>query len=180
MSNIAQLLEPQIPRLRRYARTLAKDLSQADDLVQSCLVRALAKQHLWQPGTDLRAWLFTILHNQHVNEVRRRVREGNVVALEDVTSHLSAAPAVEASLDLKDLEQAIATLPRQHREVVLLAGREGMRYEEIADALGVPIGTVRSRLSRARATLRELTGVSETAGTPSHNWRDHCPMREAA
>src|ERR1700720_2608028 len=76
MSDFAQLLEVEIPRLRRYARALTRDLTRADDLVQSCLTRAIAKQHLWQPGTDLRAWLFTILHNQHVNDVRRSVREG--------------------------------------------------------------------------------------------------------
>ena len=178
MSNIAQLLEPQIPRLRRYARTLTKDVSRADDLVQSCLVRALAKEHLWEPGTDLRAWLFTILHNQHVNDVRRLVREGIVVSIDDVTSRLSASPTVEASLDLSDVEQAIASLPRDQREVILLAGREGMRYEEMAEALGVPVGTVRSRLSRARSRLRELMGIGETAATLS--WQNQAPMRQAA
>ena len=76
MNDFAQLLEEQIPRLRRYARALTHDVERADDLVQSCLERAITKQHLWQPGTDLRAWLFTILHNQHVNEVRHSVREG--------------------------------------------------------------------------------------------------------
>src|SRR5271163_2562697 len=77
MSDFAQLLETEIPRLRRYARALTRDASRADDMVQSCLLRAVAKQHLWQPGTDLRAWLFTILHNQNVNYVRRSVREGH-------------------------------------------------------------------------------------------------------
>src|ERR687886_726788 len=72
-----------IPRLRRYARALTRDVTRADDLVQACLERAVAKQHLWEPGTDLRAWLFTILHNQHVNEVRRSVREGSNVAIDE-------------------------------------------------------------------------------------------------
>ena len=80
MNDFARLLEVEIPRLRRYARALTRDVARADDLVQSCLTRAVAKQHLWQPGTDLRAWLFTILHNQHVNDVRRSVREGVNVA----------------------------------------------------------------------------------------------------
>ena len=84
MTDFARLLEAEIPRLRRYARALTRDVTRADDLVQSCLTRAVAKQHLWQPGTDLRAWLFTILHNQHVNEVRRSVREGVNVAVEDM------------------------------------------------------------------------------------------------
>src|ERR1700760_3704635 len=132
MNDFARLLEAEIPRLRRYARALTRDVTRADDLVQSCLTRAVAKEHLWQPGTDLRAWLFTLLHNQHVNDVRRLVREGVVVSLEDVTWNLSAAPTVEASLDLCDVEQAIASLPREQREVVLLAGREGMRYEEMS------------------------------------------------
>src|SRR5436190_21820969 len=79
MNEFARLLEAEIPRLRRYARALTRDVVRADDLVQSCLTRAIAKQHLWQPGTDLRAWLFTILHNQHVNDVRRSAREGTQV-----------------------------------------------------------------------------------------------------
>ena len=85
MSDFARLLQSEIPRLRRYARALTRDAARADDLVQSCLVRAIAKEHLWQPGTDLRAWLFTILHNQHVNDVRRSVREGvSVATLDDM------------------------------------------------------------------------------------------------
>ena len=89
MNDFARLLEVEIPRLRRYARALTRDVSRADDLVQSCLTRAVAKQHLWQPGTDLRAWLFTILHNQHVNDVRRSVREGINVAVEEMAPVLT-------------------------------------------------------------------------------------------
>lgn len=179
MSNIAQLLEPQIPRLRRYARSLTQDVSRADDLVQSCLVRALSKQHLWRPGTDLRAWLFTILHNQHVNDVRRLVREGVVVSVEDVAPNLAASPSAGASLELRDLEQAIALLPREQRAVVLLIGREGKRYEEVAAMLDVPVGTVRSRLSRARAKLRELMGMEEFAAAANPELGAPA-MREAA
>src|SRR5207302_10919057 len=98
MSDFARLLQNKIPRLRRYARALTRDAARADDLVQSCLVRAIAKEHLWEPGTDLRAWLFTILHNQHVNDVRRSVREGVAVAVEDVAPVLTAAPRSGASL----------------------------------------------------------------------------------
>src|SRR6516162_11139387 len=98
MSDFAQLLETEIPRLRRYARALTRDASRADDLVQSCLLRAVAKQHLWQPGTDLRAWLFTILHNQHVNDVRRSVREGIAFPLEDVAPVLVVQSTQGASL----------------------------------------------------------------------------------
>ncbi len=156
MSDFSRLLEQEIPRLRRYARALTRDAVRADDLVQSCLVRAIAKQHLWQAGTDLRAWLFTILHNQHVNDVRRSVREGIQVTIEDIAPVLTAPSNAFASLQLRDLERALARLPDEQRQVILLVGLEGMRYEEVAKILGVPVGTVRSRLSRGRDLLRKL------------------------
>ena len=174
MSNYAQLLETEIPRLRRYARALARDAARADDLVQSCLVRAIAKAHLWRPGTDLRAWLFTILHNQHVNEIRRSVREGVSVAVEDVAPILTVAPNAAASLQLRDLERAINTLPQEQRQVILLVGLEGMRYEDVAAILDIPIGTVRSRLSRGREMLRKLMDM-KTEITP--NARFAAPRR---
>jgi RNA polymerase sigma-70 factor, ECF subfamily len=146
MSDFARLLETEIPRLRRYARALTHDASRADDLVQSSLLRAVAKQHLWQPGTDLRAWLFTILHNQYVNDVRRSAREGVTIPVEDVT--VAASDDVGAALQLRDLERAIASLPEGQRQTILLLGLEGMRYEEVAAILGIPVGTIRSRLSR--------------------------------
>src|SRR5271168_1230966 len=161
MSDFAQLLETEIPRLRRYARALTRDMSRADDMVQSCLLRAVAKQHLWQPGTDLRAWLFTILHNQNVNYVRRSVRQGVTVPLEDVAPALTAPSNVEASLELRDLERAIARLPEEQRQVILLVGLEGMGYQEAAKILGIPVGTVRSRLSRGRDMLRELMDIRD-------------------
>jgi len=163
MSDFARLLEAEIPRLRRYARALTRDQSRADDLVQSSLCRAIAKQHLWEPGTDLRAWLFTILHNQHVNDVRRSVREGVSIPVEDVAPSLTVPADTGASLQLRDLERALARLPDEQRQVILLVGLEGMRYEEVATVLGIPIGTVRSRLSRGRDMLRELMGMKEEA-----------------
>ncbi|HEV8680356.1 MAG TPA: sigma-70 family RNA polymerase sigma factor [Stellaceae bacterium] len=163
MSEFAQLLEAEIPRLRRYARALTHDVTRADDLVQSCLTRAVAKQDLWQPGTDLRAWLFTILHNQHVNEVRRSVREGVRVAVEEMTSVLTVQASAMATLELRDLDAAIGRLPQEQRQVILLVGLEGMRYEEVARILKVPVGTVRSRLSRGRDQLRRLMDVEEPA-----------------
>jgi RNA polymerase sigma-70 factor (ECF subfamily) len=168
MSDFARLLENEIPRLRRYARALTKDAARADDLVQSCLVRAIAKEHLWQAGTDLRAWLFTILHNQNVNEVRRAVREGVPVAVEDVAPNLTMAPNAGATLQLRDLERAINVLPEEQRQAILLVGLEGMRYEEVAAVLDIPIGTVRSRLSRGREMLRRLMDMKEegSAGPP--------------
>ena len=150
------LLESEIPRLRRYARALTRSTAKADDLVQSSLVRALEKQHLWQPGSNLRAWLFTILHNQHVNDVRHSLRQGSLGPVEDAEPVWRVEPVVDASLQLRDLQRGINTLSHEQREVLLLVGLEGMRYEQVATILGIPVGTVRSRLSRARATLRLL------------------------
>ena len=161
MNNFGKLVEPEIPRLRRYARALTRDIIRADDLVQSCLTRAVAKQHLWQPGTDLRAWLFTILHNQHVNEVRRSVREGTVVDLEDAAPVLTVQANAYDVLQLRDLRIAMDKLPLEQREAILLVGLEGLSYDEAASVLGVPIGTIRSRLSRGRDRLRELMGIDE-------------------
>jgi RNA polymerase sigma-70 factor, ECF subfamily len=159
MSAFTELLEAEIPKLRRYARALTRDAVRADDLVQNALVRAIAKQHLWQPGTDLRAWLFTILHHQNVNDVRRSLREGDRVPVEHVAPTLATVSDPTAALQIRDLERAIAVLPEEQRQVLLLVGLEGMRYEDVATILDIPIGTVRSRLSRGRETLRRLMDV---------------------
>ena len=160
MADTQREIEAEIPRLRRYARALTRDAVTADDLVQDCLTRALGKLHLWQPGTDLRAWLFTILHNQYVNHIRRAVREGSAVGLSESEPLLSRAPQQGKRLELRDLERAIAKLPKEQRAVILLVGLEGMRYEEVAVVLDVPVGTIRSRLSRGREALRGLTGTA--------------------
>ena len=162
MSEFTRLLEPEIPRLGRYARALARgDLARADDLVQSCLTRAVAKQHLWEPDSDLRAWLFTILHNQFVNDIRRSSREGTIVGIEDAASILTTHSNAMSSLELRDLEIALNQLPHEQRQVILLVGLEGMGYDEVASILQIPIGTVRSRLSRGRDQLRRLMGMEE-------------------
>lgn len=158
MADTHRDIEAEIPRLRRYARALTRDAITADDLVQDCLTRALGKLHLWQEGTDLRAWLFTILHNQYVNHIRRAVREGAAVGLSESEPLLSRAPQQGKRLELRDLERALAKLPEEQRSVILLVGLEGMRYEEVAAVLDVPVGTIRSRLSRGREALRRLTG----------------------
>jgi RNA polymerase sigma-70 factor, ECF subfamily len=155
MNEFGRLIEQEIPRLRRYARALTRDIGQADDLVQSCLVRALAKEHLWQPGTNLRVWLFTVLHNEHINGVRRSLREqGSATAASACLARSQSAPS--ARLDLLDVERAFGKLPELQRRVLLLIGLEGIRYDEAAEILGVPIGTVQSRIGRARQTLRKL------------------------
>ena len=161
MTDFSQLLEAEIPRLRRYARALTRDAVYADDLVQNCLTRALAKRQLWQPGTDLRAWLFTILHNQHCNELRRTMREGLSIELDEAPPVAVLSNAL-ARLELRDLERAINDLPEDQRTVVLLIGLEGMPYDRVAAILNMPIGTVRSRLARGRAKLRRLMSADPT------------------
>src|SRR2546421_10109780 len=125
MSDFHCRLEEQMPRLRRYARALTRDINRADDLVQDTLVRALSKQHLWQEGTNLRAWLFTLMHNQHVNDVRRANREGGNVDVEDMAAVLVATTDPTAARQLFELERGLARLPLEQRESILLVGLAG-------------------------------------------------------
>jgi RNA polymerase sigma-70 factor, ECF subfamily len=156
MNDFGRLLEKEIPRLRRYARALTHDLSWADDLVQDTLVRAIAQQHRWQCGTNLQAWLFTLMHNQNANGVRRGVREGIAVAFDDKRPFPTAATDPTGRLSLRDLDRALACISEEQRRVILLIGLEGTSYEEAATILGVPIGTIRLRVSRGRQALRKL------------------------
>jgi RNA polymerase sigma factor (sigma-70 family) len=151
--NEAQRLVELIPRLRRYARALVGDRATADDLVQDTLERAWAKLHLYRRGTDLRAWLFTVMHNVHVNRVRAfRATD----TLEDEMPELAQRPAQGDALLVRDLDRAITRLPDEQRAVLLLVTLEEMSYEQVARTLGIPIGTVMSRLSRAREKLRAM------------------------
>ena len=150
-----------IPRLRRYARVLTGDAARADDLVQDTLARAWEKRRLWQAGTDLRAWLFTVMHNIHVNQLALTRREAQNVSLDADTGNGTAwqIPVRANQIDrveIKELVAQIGRLPVDQREVLILAAVEEMRYEEIAAVLSVPIGTVMSRLSRARDKLRRM------------------------
>ena len=142
-----------IPRLRRYARALVRDRARADDLVQDTLERAWNKFHLWRPGSDLRAWLFTVMHNVYVNQVRAY---RDHTQLDDEAAEMGVAGVQGASLEIRDLEAALAALPAEQREVLLLIAVEDMTYAEVARTLGIPIGTVMSRLSRAREKLRVM------------------------
>ncbi len=148
-----QILE-HIPRLRRYARALLGDRYAADDLVQDTLERAWNKFHLWRPGSDLRAWLFAIMHNVFVNQVRSKRSE-----IEKTMEELPVV-AVRAtqsdSLEIADVERSLRELPDEQREVLLLIAIEEMTYDEVSRALAIPIGTVMSRLSRARERMRRL------------------------
>ena len=154
MTNISQAFEAEIPCLQRYALKLTRDAAMAEDLVQECLVRGLDKQHLWQEGTNLRAWLCTILHNQYVNQIRRSVRERGIVEMSKVSTSLSQPPSQDKGLELRDLDRALKQLPATQRAAVLLIGLEGLRYDRAAEIVGVRVGTIRSRLSRGREKLR--------------------------
>ncbi|CAG0962555.1 ECF RNA polymerase sigma factor EcfG [Burkholderiales bacterium] len=151
-----------IPRLRRYARVLCGDAARADDLVQETLARAWEKRALWRPGTDLRAWMFTIMHNVFVNQRASSMREASHVSLDAETESGRAAwqvpvpPAQFTRVELVEVLQRVGRLPAEQRETLLLAAVEEMKYEEIATMLSVPVGTVMSRLSRAREKLRRM------------------------
>jgi RNA polymerase sigma-70 factor (ECF subfamily) len=142
-----------IPRLRRYARALTGERSAADDLVQDTLERAWKKLHLWRDGSDLRAWLFTIMHNVHVNQVRSRAASATV-SLDDEAADAPVRATQSDMLEVRDIDSALRRLSVDQREVLLLVGLERMSYDETARALGIPIGTVMSRLSRGRERLR--------------------------
>ena len=144
-----------IPRLRRYARALTGERSAADDLVQDTLERAWTKLHLWRAGSDLRAWLFTIMHNVHVNQVRSRSAAATVPLDDDVADAPVRATQADM-LEVRDIDTALKRLPVEQREVLLLVALEHMSYQETADTLGIPIGTVMSRLARARERLRMM------------------------
>ena len=151
----APALVGHIPDLRRYARALTGDAWAADDLVQDTLERACARWQLWSAGSDLRAWLFTLMHNLFIDGARRAVRQqGRQVDVEDVANELVAPGSVPDQA--LDLQRCLLRLPDDQREVLLLVTLEDLGYEDVARITGVPVGTVMSRLSRARARLREL------------------------
>jgi RNA polymerase sigma factor (sigma-70 family) len=154
-----QILE-HIPRLRRYARALLGDRYAADDLVQDTLERAWNKFHLWRPGSDLRAWLFTIMHNVFVNQVRGK-RSEIELAMEELPV-VGVRATQSDSLEIADVERALRALPDEQREVLLLVAIEELTYDEASRALAIPIGTVMSRLSRARERMRRLITGAES------------------
>ena len=147
-----------IPNLRRYARALVRDRDAADDLVQDTLERASNKLALWRPGSDMRAWLFTIMHNVFVNQMRKHRPE---IALDsEDMPEVAVMPTQGEGIELADIERALHGISEEQREVLLLIAIEEMSYDEVAKALSIPIGTVMSRLSRARGRMRRLMNVA--------------------
>ena len=155
--DFSRQLSAELPVLRRFARALTGDPALADDLVQDCLERALAKSHLYDPSLPLRAWLYTMLRNLHISGLRRNGRSGVVKTVDDLVDGEGAvAPDQEHRLAVSTVTQALDRLAPQHREVIVLVGLEEMSYRDVSEILGVPIGTVMSRLSRAREQMRQL------------------------
>jgi RNA polymerase sigma-70 factor (ECF subfamily) len=150
-----QIVE-QIPHLRRYAVALLRNRDAADDLVQDCLTRAVSRLHTWRPGSSMRAWLFTILHNLHVNQLRDRSRQGALYAPVGDIDRQATPPSQDSSLALRDISAALAQLPDEQRSVILLIGLEGLSYADAATVTGAPLGTVMPRLARGRERLRKI------------------------
>jgi RNA polymerase sigma-70 factor (ECF subfamily) len=158
-----RLIVAEIPGLRRHARSLVGDGARADDLVQDTLERAWSRQHLWREGTNLKAWLLTILHNLHANQARRDGRRPPTVPVEDGIG-LAVAADQDDRAEVRDLGDALARLPQEQRSVVLLVGVEQLSYEEAAGVLGVPVGTIMSRLHRGRERLRRFLDRQDAPG----------------
>lgn len=159
-SDMRGLLLAAVPSLRAFGISLSGNVDRADDLVQDTLVRAIANIHRFQPGTNLNAWLFTILRNLFHSEYRKRRWE-----VEDpdgsYSARLSVMPSQGAQLDVEDFRLALAKLPADQREALLLVGAQGFAYEDAANIMGCAIGTVKSRVNRARVRLAQMLGLDD-------------------
>lgn len=156
MKPFPELLIDNIPHLRRYARSLTRDAQQCEDLVQDCLDRAWSRMSQWQDDTNIRAWLFTIMHNLHVNNLYSKSRRKEWESVDSVDVVDQRQTGQEGMLQLRDLEMAMLSLSDEQREILMLVCVEGMAYEEVAQVLGIASGTVMSRLHRAREALRRI------------------------
>lgn len=161
MEGFLEEVERSVPALRRYARGLTGSADRADDLVQDCLERALRKRGLFRPHGPVQAWLFTIMLNLFRNELRYRRRRGVAVSIDGLEKELSVAAAQPSRIALAETARAVDALPDEQREALLLVVLDGMSYGDCARVLGIPQGTLMSRLARARATLRDVTGHGE-------------------
>lgn len=159
MAGQLELMEACIPALRRYASTLLRDRQEIDDLVHDCLLRALDQMHTRRADADMRAWLFTIMHNLFISRLRRQKVRGPVMPIEEAgDSVLGVRATQEDHVQARDVMLILGRLPEDQRSVLLLVTVEDMSYAQVAQVLGIPIGTVMSRLARARERLREMMG----------------------
>lgn len=161
MQTFLDEIEGCVPALRRYARALTRDADRADDLVQDCIERAIRKRRLWSPTGPLRSWLFRMLLNLYRNDIRSIRRRGDQIPLDDMTAEPSTPAPQPGRIALAEIARAVEKLPLEQREALLLVVLEGMSYQEAAGIIGVPTGTLMSRLGRARAALRNMTGASD-------------------
>lgn len=176
-SDQVQAIEEHIPALRRYARALVRDADKADDLVQDCLERSVSRIDQFAPGTNLRTWLFTIMHNLHCDTLRRVQRRGPHVPINEWESNAQYPATQSTAVEIREFERAFARLTKRDQHLLLLVGVEGFSYEEVSEVLGIAVGTVKSRLFRARERLRGLMGepqdilltIGEAALSVRHN-----------
>ncbi len=151
----------ELPKLRRYAIALIGDPARADDLVQDTVERALTRLQLWKSGTNMRGWLFTIMHNLHVNAVRKQISRGQEVPINDYDSAFSAKAEQPARIEMIEVSKALQQISEDQRQVLLLVVLEGLSYQEVSEVTGVAVGTIMSRLSRAREKLRRIVDGDE-------------------
>lgn len=164
MDDMIRLIEPSIPSLRRYARSLVRDAAEADDLVQDCLERAIARWGQRREASDARSWLFSILHNLAISRWRRLGRRGRELCLDDLDeADLAERATQHDGVNQSDILKSLAALPPDYRSVLLLVGVEDLSYAQAAKVLDVPIGTVMSRLSRGRERLAQIMANGSVA-----------------
>jgi RNA polymerase sigma-70 factor, ECF subfamily len=164
-----------VPQLHTFARSLCRDGVRADDLVQEALARAIDNIERFQPGTNLKAWLFTIVRNEHYSQLRRRKFEAVGVDT-DTLPEPSVPPEHDGELELRDLNRALATLSPGQRNALILVSASGFSYEEAATICGCAVGTIKSRVARARDTLMAIL----EGHTPGMDDEDESPVRERA
>ena len=173
MNDMMLLIEPLIPALRRYARSLLRDRAAADDLLQDCLERAITRWHQRRSEGDARTWLFTILHNLAINQFRQTATRGRHVSIDETNEDdFQEAAVQEQKLMYQDVLNKLARLPEDQRAVLLLVAVEDLSYADAAKVLDIPVGTVMSRLSRARERLQ-----IEIEGTTAHSSDNVVPLR---
>ena len=177
MNNGMPNLCDHLDAVRRYARVVGRDATHAEDLAQECLARALSRRRDWQDVRDARAYLLAILHNLHADALARRWRDGVTVPIDEADLELARAPEQFGRLLMRDLARSLQALPAERRRLLLLIALDGMSYQEAARRLGLPIGTVMSRLSRTRDALRRLMGDERAAADERPPRRDALDAR---
>lgn len=163
MDDVRKNIEEHLPALQRYAMSLACHPSAAQDLVQECTLRAISKSRMFKQGTNLRAWLFTILHNLHVSDVRQRAKRPEVKNPDEVLERMAVQPTQLSSSMLREVGEAMSLLPQAQQRILMSIGVAGKTYEEASSEFHIPVGTVKSRYARARRALQERLQAAPSA-----------------